>query len=704
MSLEANPLVRDWLRVDGDRLVVRTGKVDIGQRITTALVRIAAEELSVPVAQIDVDEVRTGLSPNEGVTSGSNSIEQSGRALRLACATARAAVFEAAAHFFGVDAGALKLEDGLITHPGANSGYRLLDKVAKLDPAMQVDPNARILPASRVQPVAMTPRHLEDMVRGAFRFLHDIERPGMLHARVVRPPHAAARLKSISPEARNLAANQTLRIVRDGSFLAVAGADEWDVIKSSQTFARGCVWDLGEGMPEAGVFSLLRRNPSIRLPVVEGSPREGESPPAISDPEFSAEFERPYQLHGALAPSAALAEWRDGLLTIHTHSQGIYPLRAAIADSLRLDEDAVELIHAPGSGCYGHNSADDAAFEAALIARSVPETPILLKWTREEEHRWEPVAPAMRVSTSATLDTAGEVEAWSAEVFSDTHRGRPRPGPDRAGPSRLLANRLRATPIEPAPAAPNMAAHGGMHRNLDPIYDFGSTRLVKNLVSDLPLRTSAMRCLGAVANIFALESMMDEMVGRNGVGAVDFRRRHLRDERAVAVLDRLVECAGPQPDADGAGRGIAYAQYKNAMTRVGVCVDLVVNEAAEVKLDRVVIVADAGRIVDPDGLTAQLEGGFAQGASWALFEEVNWDRSGVLSADWESYPVIRFSDIPEIETVLIDRPQERSVGAGEASPGPSVAAIANAVKAATGLRLTRMPFTPDALRAAALRT
>jgi CO/xanthine dehydrogenase Mo-binding subunit len=535
------------------------------------------------------------------------------------------------------------------------------------------------------------------MVTGAYRFLHDLEPEGMWHARVVRPPHGRARLRAVDlgclPDG--------LVAVRDGSFLAVAGPSEWPVLRAAQRLARGCDWDLREGLEEGDIQALLRVEPTARLPVIDGQPVLAPVPPALQAPDYSASFARPYTMHGALAPSAALAEWRDDGVIIHSHSQGIYPLRDSIARSLGLPLEKVVIVHAPGSGCYGHNGADDAAYEAALIAQALPERPILLKWTREDEHAFEPYGPAMIVDTAATLTPDGTVAQWSAEVRGDTHRGRPRPGPDDAGPKRLLANALRAQPCDAFVPEANMGRHAGNHRNLDPVYAFPQRRLVKALVTGLPLRTSALRCLGAAVNILALESAMDELAAQAGADPIAYRRRQLDDPRAIAVLDRLAEKTSEAPP-EGQARGIAYAQYKNTMTRVGIAVDLSVTDTALIRLHRAVIVADAGRIVDADGLSAQLEGGFLQAASWALHEEVRWDRDGIQSRDWDSYPVLRFDNVPDLLVELIDRPDQSSVGAGEASPPPALAAIANAVHAATGLRLRRLPFTPEALTAAAL--
>ncbi|MCC1493719.1 molybdopterin cofactor-binding domain-containing protein [Cognatishimia sp. F0-27] len=700
MSLDAYPLVSDWLTPEQDRLLIHTGKVDIGQRISTALVRIVQEELALPPGQLGIAPVRTGHAPDEGITSGSNSIEQSGRAVAAAAATLRARVLDIAVAQQGGEPANWVLEDGFVHRTGTNIRISLIDLAGDLPPNLPIDPDLpRHSPAQSPKPDM---RGITEMVTGTFTFLHDLDLPGMWHARRISPPHAKATLQEIDGSAIDKAEAKGIQVIRDGSFLAVAGPREWDVVKAARSLGIACTWDLGGGFPETDVFAHLAPENADRFPVVDGTPQKAPVPDALDAPDLSARFERPYQMHGALAPSAALAEWTGTELDIKSHSQGIYPLREAIADSLELSTDKVEITHVPGSGCYGHNGADDAAFEAALIAIALPNTPILLKWSREDEHAWEPFAPAMAVQVDAKM-TDGCVTAFSAEAHSDTHRGRPRPGPNRAGPAKLLANRFRADAMAPYIAPPNMGKHAGMHRNLDPIYAFPEKRLVKNLVQNLPHRTSAMRCLGAVTNVFAIECTMDDLASQTGMDPIAFRQAHLTDPRASAVLrelERRLDNRGPRPD--GTGRGIAYAQYKNAMTRVGIAVDVTVTDAADVRLDHAIIVADSGRVIDPDGLTAQLEGGFIQAASWALCEEVTWDRDGITSRDWDSYPVIRFDNVPDIEVVLLDTFDNPSVGAGEASPGPTVAAIANAIQDCTGLRMRRMPFTADALKQAAL--
>ena len=467
MSIENYPLISDWLAVQGDRLVVKTGKVDIGQRISTALAQIAHEELGVPLQDIDIAPVRTGESPDEGMTSGSNSVEQSGQAVRKASATLRGMLIEQAVAANGGSPEDWEFSEGRLIRKGSNLSLSVAKATGQLDLSAPIDAEAVSSPAS-AKPPKPAMRGLTEMVTGQYVFVHDLEVPGMLHARVVRPPHAMARLKDNCRNSTDRLADEGLELIRDGSFLAIAGPVEWQVVKAAQRFAAACDWEDNGGLPEEDVFEQLKAENAERLEVVGGVPQKGPVPAPLTGTDFSARYEKPYLMHGALAPSAAMAVWSGDCLEITCHSQGIYPLRESIADSLGLPLDQVVITHRPGSGCYGHNGADDAAYEAALIAMALPDTPVLLKWTREEEHRWEPYAPAMAVELAVTYSDAGKITAFSAEAFSDTHRGRPRAGPDRAGPSRLLANRLRAEAL-PAPVAlPNMNKHGGMHRNLDP--------------------------------------------------------------------------------------------------------------------------------------------------------------------------------------------------------------------------------------------
>ncbi|MEM1074663.1 MAG: molybdopterin cofactor-binding domain-containing protein [Pseudomonadota bacterium] len=703
MSLERYPFVRDWLIAKGNRIELLTGKVDIGQRISTALMRIAAEELTLPLSSIDVAPVRTDRSPDEGITSGSNSIQQSGAAQRRACATARDFAVRAGARLLNAKPEQIELSDGWLSTSNSGRRLHLIELLAQAPENLRVDQTAPVR-ISTLATADLPQRGLEGMVAGTFQYVHDLERPGMLHARIVRPPVLDARLEDCDEQALASAKGAGLKIVKDSSFLAIAGASEWSVVKAAERLQRACSWKADTALPTGDTFKNLRSKKAQRLAVIDGSPSLSavvSDPPAAAT--YSADFARPYTLHGPLGPSAAMAEFKAGTLRIKTHSQGIFFLRDSIADSLGMEPDTIVVEHLPGAGCYGHNAADDAAFEAALIACALPGRPVLLKYSRSDENGRAPAGPAMSVSMRAQCNALGGISSLWMETRGDTHRGRPRPGPNRAGAARLAANCARSTDIPRLQPEPNMNRHAGLHRNLEPIYDIRETHLVKSLVPDGPIRPSALRCLGATTNIFAIESMMDELAQKAKVDPIEFRLDHLSDPRGRAVLTRLEQMTAEGP-APNCARGIAYAQYKNAMTRVGLAVDLAMSDKGDVKLEHVCLVADAGRVVDPDGLRAQLEGGVLQGASWALYERLRWGPDGRESLDWDSYPVLRFNNVPRIDIQVIEDRSASSVGAGEASPPPTVAAIANAIFSATGIRLRQMPFDPDAILQAALES
>ena len=711
-SLDNNPSLDDWLAIGpGETVAVRSGKVDIGQRISTAVAMLVADELGVDPARVETIRTETGLSPDEGITSGSYSMTQTGEAVRRAAATARRHLLERAARLLDVDPATLEVDDGTIHSRATNrqTSYWALAGGEKF--GIDIDPDAPLRPREALRHVgtAAVARDLEDILRGRPHFLQDMSRPGMLHARVVRPPHYHARLVGLDPAVSARLVRQGVEIVRDGSFIAVAAGDEFQAAKAAERLAAAVRWDKGEGLAVGDIYESLRSNERVSLPVVDGAPVPAPVPPPGDPPPgaaltLKARYERPYQMHASLGPSAALAEFAQGRLTIVSHSQGIYFLRAALAEAFDMEQGAIRIVHSPGAGCYGHNGADDAALDAAIVARALPGTPVLLKWTREEEHAWEPYGTCMSMDLRASLDSDGRIVAWSHESYGDTFMMRPRSGPDKIGAARLLSTRFLDPPLDPPVMGPAMGPHIGIHRNLDPLYDVAGKRLVKHLVRGMPLRVSALRSLGAYANVFAIESFLDELAAEAGIDPVELRLRHLSDARARAVIEAAAERLHPSGAdcPEGRGRGIAFARYKNIAAYAAVVMEVSVSDAAEIRLERCAIAADAGEIVDRAGLAAQLEGGAVQAASWTLHEAVAFDRDGIVSRDWDSYPIIGFDNVPELETVLVDPGREPFLGAGEATAGPTAAAIANAVHAATGLRLRRIPFTPDAVRAAAL--
>jgi CO/xanthine dehydrogenase Mo-binding subunit len=405
-------------------------------------------------------------------------------------------------------------------------------------------------------------------------------------------------------------------------------------------------------------------------------------------------------MHASLGPSAAVAQWIDGKLTVWTHNQGVYPLRTDLAQVLGMPENDIRAIHMDGPGCFGQNGADDAALDAALLARSLPGKPVSVKWMRADENVWEPYGSPAVIKIQASLNPDGHVIDWNHDVWSFTHTNRPR---GEEGKSGLLAAYHLAEPFAPPQSRPNMGPMGGIHRNADPLYTFPRRRIVKHFLPDSPLRVSALRGLGSYANVFAIESFMDELAHTTGADPIEFRLRHLGDERARAVIKAAVEKAGRRPD--NMGRGIAFARYKNRQSYLAVVMDVSVSRADGcIHLERAVIAADAGQIVNPDAVRNQLEGVIIQSSSWTLKEQVAFDPSGITSVDWDSYPIFRFIDAPKIETVLLNRPGQPYLGIGEGAQGPVPAAIANAVFNATGIRLRQIPFTPERVKAALKRS
>jgi CO/xanthine dehydrogenase Mo-binding subunit len=410
-----------------------------------------------------------------------------------------------------------------------------------------------------------------------------------------------------------------------------------------------------------------------------------------------ATFSRPYVTHASVGTCCAVARWQGGTLEVWTHSQGVYNLRADLAKALSMAEDDILVRHMEGAGCYGHNGADDVALDAALAARAVPGRPVRLLWSRAEELGWGPVSSAMLVEIDAALDDAGNIAAWREEVTSHGHSSRPGRG---ALPTLLAVEYMDPTREIPNAMNPPLASGGGAQRNAVPAYRIPKLRIGVKRIATMPLRVSALRGLGAPANVFAIESVMDELAAMNGEDALDFRLRHLDDPRGREVLALAAEMAGwrGRTRREGFGMGLAYARYKHTGAFCAV--------AAEIEaLDRVVcrrlwIAADVGEVINPDGVANQYEGGAIHGVSMALKEAVAFDARTVTSTDWDTYPILRFSEVPAVETRLIPRPDEKPLGAVEASLAPTIAAIANAIHDALGIRPRAMPFTPGNLASA----
>ncbi|MGQ0655223.1 MAG: molybdopterin cofactor-binding domain-containing protein [Betaproteobacteria bacterium] len=691
-SLDKAPLLDAWIRIGADDSVtVFTGKAELGQGIKTALIQIAAEELVVDPRRIELVTADTGRTPNEEYTAGSQSMSDSGTALLHAGAQVRGLLVALAAERLNVPAAQLSVRDGTVQAPaGERVTYGELVRGRELQARAQPrsplrDPAKRDVMGKPMQRVDIPAK-----VTGSPIYVQDLRLAGMVHARVVRPPSYAARLRSLET-ASAAKMPGVVKIVRDGSYVAVLAEREYQAVDAMRALARAAIWEERASLPlQAQLYAQLQRLPSQDTVLLEGS-RPGPW-------TLEAEYRRPYQMHGAIGPSCAVGLQREGMVTVWTHSQGVYPLRGAIAEMLRVPAERVRCIHMEGSGCYGHNGADDAGADAALLAVAFPGRPVRVHWMREEEHAWEPYGSAMVTAARARLGADGRVADWAYEVWSNTHLTRPGPAGNLA-PAWFLEK-----PFAPPPPKGIPQPAGGGDRNAIPLYKFGNPRVVHHFVQPMPLRVSALRALGGYMNVFSIESFMDELARAAGTDPVEFRLRHLDDPRAREAVRMAAERFGWSAfrRQSGRGRGFGFARYKNIAAYTAIACEVEVDrESGEVRVLRAVAANDSGEIVNPDGIRNQIEGGIVQSLSWSLYEAVSFDRTRITSLDWGSYPILRFPNLPDsVEVHLIDRPGQPFLGTGEAAQGPAAAAVANAVADATGARLRELPLTRARVKAA----
>ncbi len=698
-SLNTNRMLDGWLRINSNGTVtIFTGKCELGQGITTALAQIASDELDVAYERIEMVWADTARTPNEGMTAGSQSVENSGTALRYACAEARQILLGLAAVKLGAKADQLTVSDGAVSSGSAKVTYAELAREAnfKREATAQVKPK----PSSQYRMIgkSVPRRDIPSKVAGGQSYVQDMRLPGMVFGRVVRPPSYRAELVSFDEPAIK-AMPGVVAVVRDGSFLGVAAEREEQAIKAARALRASAKWIESPDLPPAAPalfehLQKMRSQDSVVNRKVPASPAGGK---VVT---HEATYTRPYQAHASMGPSCAVAQVRDGKYRVWTHSQGVFPLRRELNKVLGIPEADITCTHVEGAGCYGHNGADDVALDAILVARAAGGRPVKLQWMREDEFGWEPYGSAMVMKMRARLDESGGIVDWRHEVWSHPHSTRPISNPG----GNLLAGWHIAKPVKQA--VPNNIPQpaGGADRNAVPTYEFPSQQIVLHYVTDLPIRTSALRTLGAYANVFALESFMDEMAVAAGADPVEFRLRHMRDSRARAVIETCAQKAGWKAGQKGDGshgRGFAYSRYKNLACYVAVVADVEVDRrTGKVRVTKAVSAVDAGLIVNPDGLVNQIEGGIIQSASWTLKERVGFDRQRITTRSWADYPILTFPEVPAVEVHLINRPEERSLGAGEGSQGPAVAAIANAVAHATGARIRDLPFSPQRVKAA----
>jgi len=693
--LADNPRLDRWVDFAAPgKVAISTGRVELGQGVLTGMVQIAAEELDVAVERIAIRSGDTDVTPNEGYTAGSQSIQVGGVALRQACADVRGLFLTHAADVLGCTPADLSIRDGSILRGGTPTAHDYWSLAPAVTLKTDASGTAARKPASGYAVVGRNLARLDlpAKIFGQGTFIHDMVLDGMAHARVVRQPNRNATLVSIDEAAIRRAARGPITFLRDGNYLAIVGDNETAVEAAAAAAVDHTAWRDAEGpSPSQQEPSWLLQRPSIDR--IIGPPEPAATPRGRHI--YEATYTRPHLAHASIGPSCGLALYRDGHLTVWTHCQGVYPLRSALARDLKLDASTISVRHVQGPGCYGHNGADDAATDAAVIALRMPGRPIRVRWRRQEEFGYEPVSPAMVVKVRAQLDDAGNPQDWTAEIWSGTHQGRP-----GAGANLLAAQALPNPPPVPAPIEVPEAAGGGATRNAEPLYDIPAKRIIHHLVPETPRRTSALRGLGAMPNIFALESFIDELAERAGEDPVAYRLAHLSDPRARRVIERTAAMANwpPQQVPGGnRGKGFGFAQYKNRAAYAAVVVELEVDET--IRLLHVWCAADAGLVVNPDAVKNQLEGGVIQSASWVLKEEVRFDNATGGPLDWDSYPVLRFSEVPEIDIELLAADTDVPLGVGEATAGPTAAAIGNAASRVLGVRFRDLPLTRERIMA-----
>lgn len=695
VSLAANPKLSSWVKLVGDgRVAISPGKVEIGQGIVTALAQIAADELDVDIGRIEMIRASTAASPNEGVTSGSLSIQQSGRALRHACAEVRQRFLAAASERLGVDASLLDIQDGTISGPGnVRTSYWELAGDVSLDHDAIAGATAKIVAKRTVAGHSVQRVDIPDKVLARPRFIHDCPLPDLLHGRVLRPDISGARLIALD-ETATRAVPGLVAIVRDGGFSGVVADSEVAAEAALKALRKGATWSAGEPLPDENDLAGFLKSQPVETDVIDSRTTAATIKEAART--LRRQYIRPYIAHASIAPSCAMARWDGDRVHVWTHSQGVYLLRADLAIVLKLPAENIVVEHIEGAGCYGHNAADDVALDAVLLAKAAGGRPVRVQWSRHDEMAHAPFGAAMAIEIEADLDADNEIVGWRHAIWSNGHAARP----GRAAQPALLA----ATEItNPYPRListnPPPANGGGGDRNSVPLYDLKAWTVTSHRLLTMPVRTSALRTLGGQGNVFAIESLLDEVAALRGEDPIAFRLRHLRDERAKDVIRAAARRAQWKPEKQaGIGHGVGFARYKNTGAYCAAIAE--VEGTEDIRVKRLTLAVDVGEAINPDGVINQIEGGAIQATSWVLKERVRFDRTRVTSTSWTDYPILTFSEVPMVDVEIVQRPEIEPVGAGEAAHGPVTAAIANAVYDCLGVRVRDLPITRDKIIAA----
>ena len=700
-----NPTLAQWISVDSDGMILlRAGKVELGQGIGIVQMQVVAEELDVAIASIRMIAGHTEVSVDQGYTSGSNSVQIGAMALRQVCAQIRQLFLDAASSFFQTPVDRIQLSNGIFSTPHSDKRISYLDLAPKVD--LNIPATGRITSKNksdyRISGASIKRPDLQRKLFGA-GFIHDIEIEGMLHARIVRPPSYSATLLNIDADTRTqIQAMPGVRLVLvSGRFIGVCAVREEQAIAAANALRQKIQWDVPENLPPEQPGQDWLRSMQSEASVVDIGQEHAE-PLAQA---LQVNYSKPFIAHASIGPSCALAQWEGPHLTVWTHGQGSFPMRRELANLFNIDQQGITVIHADGAGCYGHNGADDAAFDAAMLAQAAGR-PVRLQWSREDEFNWSPHGSAMSIQIDAGISQAGKIIKWDFQIWSNTHVQRPGMAPGL----RCLAGLHRDPAATELPYADfPLNAGGGGQRNAVPLYDLPNRQINYHLITQANLRSSALRALGAYANVFAIESCMDELARLADLDPIQFRLNHLSDVRARAVLESVAQQSGWQqkittavrPDAS-IGFGIGFARYKNTGAYCAVVVQIEVTD--RIVLDKIWVAVDAGEIIHPDGLINQVEGGVLQAASWTLKEALHWDKTHITTHSWDDYPILRFDETPSLLSVqYVDHSDQPPLGVGECAAGPTAAAIANALDHAIGIRMRDLPLTPERLAQAVMQ-
>jgi len=699
--------VDSFLSIHPDGSVtVYTSKVDVGTGMRIAMAQMAAEELGVDTARITVVDGDTARCPNTGGTGGSTGLTRGGTAVRQAAATARQALLGLAATRLKRPVADLTIVAGQVRPAVGGRGVRIGALVGGRRLAVPVDAKAPLVHPSHYVKVGQSPARPDVNAKctGRYQYIQDLSVPGMLHGRVIRPPAVGATLVSV--DEASVALLPGVRVVRVESFLAVVSDDEWAAVRASRELETK--WTTWRGLPghdnlerylREGVVDrdqvLVNRGPSGPISDGDQSGAPLEAALASAQTTMAATYFWPCQSHASMAPSCAVADVRGDAATIWTSSQATYGMRATLSRVFGLVPGKVRVVFVEGSGSYGTNGADHAAADAVLLSKTIGK-PVRVQWSRQDEHGWDPKGPQQLLDLRAGFDAAGRMVAWDTQMWIPANR---------RGARILLAAESAGIPQDSGRDA------AAVFENGDPPYLVDHVRVLTHWMRDTPLNPSNLRAPGKPANVFAVESFTDEIAATLRADALEFRTARLTDPRALEVLTRAAAAFGwqrrPSPSTAGpvkgalVGRGVAYTRYKQAENYVATFIEVAVDpESGAIAVRRVVCAHDCGLVVNPDALRNQIEGGIVQTLSRALHEEVQFDESRVTSVDWSTYPILKFSEAPAVEVILIERRDEALWGAGEAATVPVAGALGNAVFDATGVRLRRVPFTAARVKAA----